>query len=352
MAQKLLEYPVYGFNLARFVHFKSQNTLLQWLFSSLPWVDKKILKATEARREPVNQILFSELHQLLKRDAQNIAEGIYPLQVLRPEDPRAHFLRLPWLVWDGLKIYNKRAKHLHKSFSRRAQRYLDEVPEYFRRNYHFQTDGYLSEHSAELYEHQVELLFSGAADAMRRILLRPLKENFGDGKDKKILEVACGTGRMTKFMKLAFPKAGLIATDVSGPYVSVARRKAKDLSRVVFLQADASQLPFKDESFDLVYSVFLFHELPADVRDRVVREGLRVLKPGGTYALVDSIQLHDFAEVRTALEQFPVDFHEPFYRHYIEHPMEGVLEAAGLRSIQTGRGFLSKFIVAKKPELK
>lgn len=346
--RKILKYPVYGFNVARFIHFKSQNTVLNLMFSHLPWVDKKSLSLGAANNTQLTRILAKDLNELLQQDAQNIADGIYPVSVLRTEKPLDHLRRIPWLLWDGLKIYNRRVKKIHTNFSNRAKQYFEEVPEYLRRNYHFQTDGYLSEQSAELYDHQVELLFTGAADAMRRILIRPLKERLGTAENLKILEVACGTGRATRFVKLAFPKSKVVATDVSTPYITVARRKSADLPRIDFLQADAAQLPFKDESFDVVYSVFLFHELPADVRDKVVAEGLRVLRPGGLFALVDSVQIKDFEDAKTALEQFPVDFHEPFYRHYINHPMEEVLEKNGFQFVKTGRGFLSKVVIGQK----
>ena len=43
-------------------------------------------------------------------------------------------------------------------------------PEYFLQHFHWQTDGYLSRKSAELYDYQVEALFAGTTDAMRRVL--------------------------------------------------------------------------------------------------------------------------------------------------------------------------------------
>ncbi len=47
--------------------------------------------------------------------------------------------------------------------------YLAGLPEYYGRNFHYQTEGYLSEESAELYEHQTEILFMGTLGLMRRL---------------------------------------------------------------------------------------------------------------------------------------------------------------------------------------
>lgn len=346
LLRKFMQYPVLGYSIARFIHFRSQHTVMRLMVSRLPWVDKKLLAA--AKNGPLTQILFKELTELFKQDSQNIADGIYPLAVLKPEGPTKHFSRLPRILWDGLKIYNRKVNRVHRSFSKKAEKYFSEVPEYLRRNYHFQTDGYLSEESAELYEHQVELLFSGAADAMRRVLLRPLKESLGTKENQRFLEVACGTGRMTRFMALTFPQAKIIATDVSRPYLKVARNKLKEFSSIDFLQADAQHLSFKDGSFDLVFCVFMFHELPPDIRVATIQEAHRVLKPGGIFAFVDSVQIVDFEDAKSALQQFPLDYHEPFFKSYIENPMEDILTANGFQFVTSRRGFLAKAVTAQK----
>jgi ubiquinone/menaquinone biosynthesis C-methylase UbiE len=343
-----MQYPVFGYNFARFLHYRSQNFFLNLIVRAIPGVDKDLIKAGSQPTSKIGQLLVGDLTDLLLSDAKNIADGVYPLSVLIPEMPGRHLFRIPKLFIDGLRIYKRRKSKKHSSFSNEAKNYLDEVPEYYRRNYHFQTDGYLSEHSAELYDHQVELLFSGAADAMRRILLKPLKQKVGSGDKLKFLEVACGTGRMSRFMRLTFPNAKIVATDVSNPYLKVARKKLEDLTRVDFLQADAAQLPFLDESFDVFYSVFLFHEQPPAEREAVIKEAHRVLKPGGIFCFVDSVQIKDFEEAKDALTQFPVDFHEPFYKNYIENPMEDLLGKNGFKFCETHRGFLSKAVLAQK----
>ena len=48
------------------------------------------------------------------------------------------------------------------------------LPRYYQQNFHFQTDGYLSDHSARLYDFQVESLFAGTADVMRRRAYVPI----------------------------------------------------------------------------------------------------------------------------------------------------------------------------------
>lgn len=305
----------------------------------LPTDDRELFQA--ARRS---------LHELLEQDVSRIRSGLYPVEVLKFESPLKHFKRIPLLFREGLKAAIRKRNKKSQEFGDEAKSLLTDLPDYYRRNFHFQGDGYLSELSAELYEHQVEVLFAGAADAMRRLIIEPMKAHFAseDGEGLHFLEVGAGTGRATLFVRLAFPKAKITIVDLSGPYLKRAQTCLRDFARHDYVEAHAEDLPFTDEKFDAVYSVFLFHELPIEVRKRVLSEGHRVLKPGGFYGLVDSLQRGDVPEFDGALEQFPVEYHEPFYRNYIENQMSELLESAGFDLTSQGTGFFSKVIGSKK----
>jgi ubiquinone/menaquinone biosynthesis C-methylase UbiE len=334
-----------GFSLARSAVFTGEQLTLPIL--------ERILRGPKETAPFLEKAQFqramTELFNLLKKDGENIAEGIYPAEVLKTESPFGHWRRFPQILFDGYFLSKRRQDKKHKEFSEEAQSYLGEVPEYYQRNYHFQTGGYLTQKSAELYEHQVEILFSGAADAMRRLILPMLKEEFpNDGEGLRFLELGAGTGRLTKFMALTFPKAKIVALDASSPYLQKARKNLEDFSRVDFLQGLAEEIPFANNSFDVVYSCFLFHELPLEVRKKVLSESHRVLKAGGFFGFVDSMQKKDAKDFEWALRRFPVDFHEPFFKNYIENPMETLLRNADFSAVASDLGFFSKAVLAKK----
>lgn len=344
----LNENVVYGYESARSLTFTFQSL-------SLPLWELAVTGQSRAlNKEFLTNLKKAQkdLHLLLRTDAKNIVGGVYPIEVLRPEAITEFSLRYPKIVWDGAKIARRRLSQRTQEFDREASEYLRDVPDYFKRNYHFQSGGYLTEHSAELYEHQVEILFAGAADAMRRLLLKPLKAHFPytKGEGLHFLEVAAGTGRLSRFVKLTFPKAKITVMDLSHPYLRRAQDRLRHFRKIDFVQGDAAALPFHEERFDAVFSTFLFHELPLDVRKKAIAEGLRVLKPGGFYGLVDSIQEKDRADFSWALQQFPVDFHEPFYKNYVQNPMEGLLGYAGVEKCQSEIGFLSKVVWGQKAE--
>ncbi len=299
------------------------------------------------------KIARESMRELIECDIARIERGIYPREVLTPEPLLQHVLRIPRLFRAGLRASRQRQKQSARVFGDEAKDLLRGLPEYYQRNFHFQADGYLSEQSAELYEHQVEVLFAGVADAMRRLIIQPLREKFGpgDGEGLTFLEVGAGTGRTTLFVRMAFPKAKIVALDLSGPYLKRAQKQLANYQRHDFLEADAAKIPFQAEKFDAVFSVFLFHELPQAVRSEMIREGVRVLKPGGFYGFVDSLQLGDVSGFDEALKGFPVHYHEPFYRNYIETPMTDLFKAEGLRIVSKGNGFFSKYIASEKPQI-
>lgn len=289
--------------------------------------------------------------RLMKEDVARISEGIYPVDVLKPGNPLKHLARMPVLLRDIVELSKRRRAKRSHQFSEEARDLLSGLPEYYQRNFHFQDDGYLSDRSADLYDHQVEILFAGSADAMRRLIIRPLKEKFGlqhDGSGLTFLELAAGTGRATRFVRLAFPKAKIVAVDLSAPYLRKAQQELSEFNHHDFVEANAADLPFKDETFDAVYSVFLFHELPEEERRAVIREAQRVLRPGGFHGLVDSLQLGDIAAFDEALESFPQNFHEPFYKNYIQHPIQDELARAGVRVEDVKTGFFSKCVYGEK----
>ncbi|MEU6219422.1 class I SAM-dependent methyltransferase [Streptomyces sp. NPDC047022] len=107
----------------------------------------------------------------------------------------------------------------------------------------------------------------------------------------RLLDVACGTGIVTR--RLAAGRPGLRVTGADLAYEMTRRSHARLPGSVVL--ADSRRLPFQDETFDAVTSIWLLHlvERPEDAR-AVVAECARVLRPGGVYiTTVDKAAAHD-----------------------------------------------------------
>ena len=99
----------------------------------------------------------------------------------------------------------------------------------------------------------------------------------GPVDDKRVLEVACGTGRFTVMM--AQRGADIIGLDISPAMLSQGRQKAKRTGvddHVEFMRGDAARLPFPDNHFDAVFAMRFFHL--ADRPVTFLRELRRVSK--------------------------------------------------------------------------
>ncbi len=115
------------------------------------------------------------------------------------------------------------------------------------------------------------------------------------------------------------------------------------------LQANAEELPYLENYFHAVTCVFLFHELPPQARQNVIDEAFRVVKPGGTFVICDSVQVSDSPDLAPLMAGFSETFHEPYYRHYMTDDLTARLESAGFTKVSTQVHFMSKYLTAHKP---
>jgi ubiquinone/menaquinone biosynthesis C-methylase UbiE len=296
----------------------------------------------------LDQRLEDDRAALFAQDLANVEAGIYP----NPADHDGSLLMLldrsRLFFRDLPDVYDRRkrnATHEVLSEEMRGRR-----PDYYLQNFHFQSGGWLTPESAQRYDIQVEVLFNGSANAIRRQALPPLSELFA-GRDQRrlrLLDVGCGTGRFLDFVKQAWPRLPVLAIDLSEAYVAEARRHLRRWCWLDLMVANGEAVPLDDESQDAVTSVFMFHELPPKVRRAVFRECARVLKPGGRLVVVDSLQFGDEPDYDGMLELFPQNFHEPYYRSYLKEDFGALARACGLTPLCAANAFVSKVMVFDK----
>lgn len=282
---------------------------------------------------------------LMAAEARDIARGVYrlPKDYRTPHNP----LRLLEQARQYFRESAEITRRSHRKGGATEVRDLDgynEYPTYYLQNFHFQSGGWLTDGSADIYDTQVEALFTGAADAMRRRALPFIRvelERAGK-EDLTVADVGCGTGRLLRDVVDNFPNLAVTALDLSGPYLERARTAVgKQADNVTFQKGAAEALPFEDQSIDLLYSVYLFHELPPKVRKEVASEFARVLKPGGLYLHVDSVQYGDTA-LDLLLEGFPRVVHEPYYDGYAKEALSKLFTPDVFTAEGEDIGFLTK----------
>lgn len=206
-------------------------------------------------------------------------------------------------------------------------------PDYYKRPFHYQSDGWMSSRSAAAYNMLTEILFDGCQDSMQRLAVAEICTRFRSHQRPVIVELAAGTGKVATHVRHSLPRAKLFVTDLSPFFLERARDwmsqwenvvKTVDRSRPVdvqFIQADATSLPMEDSSVDCVYTVYLFHELPADVRRAVFREAARVLRPNGMLVIADAVQNGDRLAWGAGGKSF-TRFGEPWFNSYYDDHLE------------------------------
>jgi ubiquinone/menaquinone biosynthesis C-methylase UbiE len=298
--------------------------------------------------------LQESYQQLLDTDWQEAEQGLYPTSLL---------FDAPWLDWASR--YPLVWLDMPSTWSRRSERNVhdlpqtinrDDYPDYYLQNFHHQTDGYLSDHSASLYDLQVEILFNGTAEPMRRRVIKPLVQGLKAFADRspgqlRVLDVATGTGRTLRQIRAALPQAQLVGLDLSPSYLRQANRWLSQLPSELpqLVQGNAEAMPFAEGSMQAITCVFLLHELPAEARQNVLNDCFRVLEPGGVLVLADSVQMADSPQFQPAMENFRRVFHEPYYRDYIGDDIEARLSAAGFSGIRAESHLMTRVWSATKP---
>jgi len=165
----------------------------------------------------------------------------------------------------------------------------------------------------------------------------------------RLLDIGCGTGRFLGQVKQVWPRLPCIGLDLSEPYIDYARQHLRRWVLTNFLVANAEAIPVADATCDAVTSIFMFHELPPPVRRTIFRECARILKPGGRFVVVDSLQLGDRPDYDGLLHLFPQHYHEPYYSTYISENFEDIAEASGLTPVRHFNAFVSKVMVFDRP---
>ncbi|MCB0348712.1 MAG: hypothetical protein KDD37_07745 [Bdellovibrionales bacterium] len=181
-----------------------------YLAESLPVINLQKWMSDSFRSYKVSaqelKVLEREIEKLFSEDAKNFSSGVYPLELLKPESVVKHTKRFAGILTDNIFVTLRKRGKQNKKFSKVASRDLMAVPEYYRRNFHFQTDGYLSKDSAEMYDHQVEILFKGTSHSMRRMIVPVLKKHVVN-EDLQIVELASGTGNATRPLAASFQRS-------------------------------------------------------------------------------------------------------------------------------------------------
>ena len=141
----------------------------------------------------------------------------------------------------------------------------------------------------------------------------------------KVLEVGCGSGAFTTFVARAVGNKGeVFALDIQPEMLKQIENKLKqpenkDIKNIRLVEGDALNMPFEDDSFDLVYSITVFQEIPD--KNKALKEMKRVLKPNGVLSITEFLPDPDYPLKSTTVktgesERFILDEVEGSFWNY------------------------------------
>lgn len=139
------------------------------------------------------------------------------------------------------------------------------------------------EEIASMFDHvasRYDLTNTVLTGGMDHVWLAALKRAANPQPGENILDLAAGTGASSAV--LASSGAHVVAADLSEGMIEVGRQRHPDIE---FVQANALDLPFDDDSFDTVTISYGLRNIPDTTR--ALKEMLRVTKPGGTVVILE-----------------------------------------------------------------
>lgn len=161
-----------------------------------------------------------------------------------------------------------------------------------------------------------------------------------DADPASVLEIACGTGIVTRHLRDRLREnVRLIATDLNEAMLAYAMSKPGADQGIEWKQADATTLPFANDSFDAVVCQFGLMFFPD--KPKALREVSRVLSPGGAFVfnVWDSLEKNDLARiahktVSSFFELNPPTFFETPYGFYDRDVLQNLLAGAGFKDVR------------------
>lgn len=130
----------------------------------------------------------------------------------------------------------------------------------------------------------------------------------------RILDVGCGTGYFTRLLVQGEEDVTAVGIDLEEPYIEYAKKIAEEQALPIeFVRGDAHELPFEDESFDLVTSHTFFTSVPDP--EKAMAEMQRVIRPGG---IISSVTTMGFMPSAIATGDWPEDaaWHREYEAEY------------------------------------
>ncbi|CEL98382.1 unnamed protein product [Vitrella brassicaformis CCMP3155] len=162
----------------------------------------------------------------------------------------------------------------------------------------------------------------------------------------RVLDIGCGTGDSTALLQTKYQGAAVEGVDLSPHMIAVARYRYPHME---FHHAAGERTFFDNDTFDMVTMFAVSHELPKGVTFKILQEGLRILKPGGRFVLVDQDPESPIIRRQLALPEITT-YIEPYLKDWCTVDLHRYFSKAGYQVMKKIQKGVFVTVVAKKPD--
>jgi demethylmenaquinone methyltransferase / 2-methoxy-6-polyprenyl-1,4-benzoquinol methylase len=149
-------------------------------------------------------------------------------------------------------------------------------------------------------------------------------------KNSKVLDVATGTGQQA----FAFANYGhdVTGVDLTESMLAIARKHNKN-GFAKFEVGDTTHLRFEGNTFDISCISFALHDMPVNIREKVLREMVRVTKPKGVIMIVDYDLPHNKIS-RALIYRLITLYESEYYKQFIGSDLDTLLHKTGVEVVE------------------
>ena len=168
------------------------------------------------------------------------------------------------------------------------------------------------------------------------------------GKKDNVLDLCTGTATNAIAIAKKNPNAKIVGVDLSKDMLVVAREKVnkENLANVRLYRMDATQMNFKDESFDKVLLSLVLHEPDEELAKKIIKEAMRVMKPDGELVVTEWERSDNFIK---KILFIPIEILEPKpYKTFVTKDHKKYFKEFGLEQVECKHCDYSKVMRLKK----
>ncbi|MCS7148129.1 MAG: class I SAM-dependent methyltransferase [Geminocystis sp.] len=176
-----------------------------------------------------------------------------------------------------------------------------------------------------------------------------LASKLGDKSFKKVLDLGTGTARIPIILASFRPQWQIVAVDLAASMLAIAERNiraAGKSSQIILQLADAKNLPYPDNSFDIIISNSLVHHIPNPLD--LFQEINRLVKPTGGILIRDLVRPNCEAEIDKIVAEANLDY-TPRQKQLFRNSLYAALTVDEIKSLAAGVGWHNAEIYQSSP---